>query len=180
MHRNHSYSNPEAMAKSGQDSQLLKQDLQCGCCFELMVEPTTLSCGHSFCRFCLAKWWHASRHNTCPECRQPWSGFPKVNIALRWDENKFYFAVQWLLPGQPHTLWTKCSTFLLWMQKINLLFSHIIKKVKQCILKIFKLQIYFSFLAKFQDFKYPCTTCYWYAKYLISCYKSTWQHKSLH
>lgn len=71
------------MAKSGQDSQLLKQDLQCGCCFELMVEPTTLSCGHSFCRFCLAKWWHASRHNTCPECRQPWSGFPKVNIALR-------------------------------------------------------------------------------------------------
>lgn len=71
------------MAKSGQDTQLLKQDLQCGCCFELMVEPTTLSCGHSFCRFCLAKWWHASRHNTCPECRQPWSGFPKVNIALR-------------------------------------------------------------------------------------------------
>lgn len=71
------------MACSGEDSQLSEQDLQCSCCFELMVEPTTLNCGHSFCRFCLAQWWHASRHSTCPECRQPWSGFPKVNIVLR-------------------------------------------------------------------------------------------------
>lgn len=71
------------MARSDQDSRLLKRDFQCGCCFELMVEPTTLNCGHSFCRFCLAKWWNASRHNTCPECREPWSGCPKVNIVLR-------------------------------------------------------------------------------------------------
>jgi len=48
-----------------------------------MVEPTTLNCGHSFCRFCLAQWWHASKHSTCPECRQPWAGFPKANIILR-------------------------------------------------------------------------------------------------
>lgn len=66
-----------------EDDSLSEQDLQCGCCFELMVEPTTLTCGHSFCRFCLAQWWHASSHCTCPECRQPWSGFPKVNIVLR-------------------------------------------------------------------------------------------------
>ncbi|KAJ7386281.1 hypothetical protein OS493_010686 [Desmophyllum pertusum] len=66
-----------------EDDSLSEQDLQCSCCFELMVEPTTLNCGHSFCRFCLARWWHASRHCTCPECRQPWSGFPKVNIVLR-------------------------------------------------------------------------------------------------
>lgn len=66
-----------------EDDTLSEQDLQCGCCFELMVEPTTLTCGHSFCRFCLAQWWHASSHCTCPECRQPWSGFPKVNIVLR-------------------------------------------------------------------------------------------------
>lgn len=71
------------MARSDQDSRLLKRDFQCSCCFELMVEPTTLNCGHSFCRFCLAKWWNASRHNTCPECREPWSGCPKVNIVLR-------------------------------------------------------------------------------------------------
>ncbi|KAL9957563.1 hypothetical protein ACROYT_G039206 [Oculina patagonica] len=66
-----------------EDDNLSEQDLQCSCCFELMVEPTTLNCGHSFCRFCLAQWWHASRHCTCPECRQSWSGFPKVNIVLR-------------------------------------------------------------------------------------------------
>ena len=65
-------------------SQVMEQnDLQCSCCFELMVEPTTLNCGHSFCRFCLAKWWDTSKRATCPDCRQPWVGFPKVNIVLR-------------------------------------------------------------------------------------------------
>ena len=65
-------------------SQIMEQnDLQCSCCFELMVEPTTLNCGHSFCRFCLAKWWDTSKRATCPDCRQPWVGFPKVNIVLR-------------------------------------------------------------------------------------------------
>lgn len=75
-----------------EDDNLSEQDLQCSCCFELMVEPTTLNCGHSFCRFCLAQWWHASRHCTCPECRQPWSGFPKVNIVLR-SENEHIFVM---------------------------------------------------------------------------------------
>lgn len=65
------------------DQRLSQEDLNCSCCFELMVEPTTLNCGHSFCRFCLAQWWSASKHATCPECRQPWAGFPKVNIVLR-------------------------------------------------------------------------------------------------
>ena len=65
-------------------SQIMEQnDLQCSCCFELMVEPTTLNCGHSFCRFCLAKWWDTSKRATCPDCRQPWVGFPQVNIVLR-------------------------------------------------------------------------------------------------
>lgn len=71
------------MANNDEEESLSEQDLQCSCCFELMVEPTTLNCGHSFCRFCLAQWWDASKHSTCPECRQPWVGFPKVNIVLR-------------------------------------------------------------------------------------------------
>lgn len=66
-----------------EDQRLSQEDLNCSCCFELMVEPTTLNCGHSFCRFCLAQWWSASKNATCPECRQPWAGFPKVNIVLR-------------------------------------------------------------------------------------------------
>ncbi|XP_077172988.1 bifunctional apoptosis regulator isoform X2 [Paroedura picta] len=55
----------------------------CPCCYDILVRPTTLNCGHSFCRHCLALWWASSKKNECPECRQTWEGFPKVNILLR-------------------------------------------------------------------------------------------------
>ncbi|XP_015265397.1 PREDICTED: bifunctional apoptosis regulator [Gekko japonicus] len=55
----------------------------CHCCYDILINPTTLNCGHSFCRHCLALWWTSSKKNECPECRQNWEGFPKVNILLR-------------------------------------------------------------------------------------------------
>lgn len=54
----------------------------CHCCYELLVNPTTLTCGHNFCRHCLALWWESSHKTECPECREKWEGFPKVNIML--------------------------------------------------------------------------------------------------
>lgn len=57
--------------------------LSCHCCYDVLVNPTTLTCGHSFCRHCLAQWWELSRRTECPECREPWHGFPKVSILLR-------------------------------------------------------------------------------------------------
>jgi len=65
-----------------EDSELL-EDLKCGICLELLVDPTSLSCGHTVCRYCLAQWWVKSRKRICPQCRQQWSGFPKVNVTLR-------------------------------------------------------------------------------------------------
>ncbi|XP_071796590.1 bifunctional apoptosis regulator-like [Asterias amurensis] len=62
----------------------------CGCCYETMVQPTTLNCGHSFCRLCLARWWKTQKRTTCPECRYPWTGFPHVNIILRSTIEKLY------------------------------------------------------------------------------------------
>ncbi|XP_041062718.1 bifunctional apoptosis regulator-like isoform X2 [Carcharodon carcharias] len=63
--------------------QLSANEFSCHCCYEILVNPTTLNCGHSFCRHCLALWWDASRKTECPECREKWEGFPKVNIVLR-------------------------------------------------------------------------------------------------
>ncbi|XP_070580002.1 bifunctional apoptosis regulator-like [Ptychodera flava] len=63
---------------------------QCGCCYELMVQPTTLNCGHSFCRLCLARWWQSSKDTTCPGCRQPWRGFPHINIIMRTTLEKLF------------------------------------------------------------------------------------------
>ncbi|KAL1005127.1 hypothetical protein UPYG_G00054890 [Umbra pygmaea] len=63
---------------------LISEDqFACHCCYDILVNPTTLNCGHSFCRHCLALWWDSSRKTECPECREKWEGFPKVNILLR-------------------------------------------------------------------------------------------------
>ncbi|XP_071489855.1 bifunctional apoptosis regulator-like [Diadema antillarum] len=66
-----------------EETSSLDSNFLCACCYELMVQPTTLNCGHSFCRLCLAQWWRTSQKTTCPQCRQPWSGFPHVNIIIR-------------------------------------------------------------------------------------------------
>uniref|UniRef100_A0A3B4ACE9 RING-type domain-containing protein n=1 Tax=Periophthalmus magnuspinnatus TaxID=409849 RepID=A0A3B4ACE9_9GOBI len=60
-----------------------ESELSCHCCYNILLDPTTLTCGHSVCRPCLAMWWHSSKKNECPECREKWVGFPKINILLR-------------------------------------------------------------------------------------------------
>lgn len=64
-------------------SSISENEFLCHCCYDILVNPTTLTCGHNFCRHCLALWWESSRKNECPECREKWEGFPKVNILLR-------------------------------------------------------------------------------------------------
>lgn len=61
------------------------EDFLCGCCMDLMVQPTTLTCGHSFCRLCIANWYLSSKKMECPQCRSPWTGNPQINITLRYS-----------------------------------------------------------------------------------------------
>ena len=65
----------------------LSEDISCVVCAEVLVEPCTLHCGHSFCQLCLAALWKCSGKSPanllCPVCRQPWVNFPGVNIQLR-------------------------------------------------------------------------------------------------
>ncbi|XP_056136337.1 bifunctional apoptosis regulator-like [Lampris incognitus] len=67
-----------------------EQDFSCHCCYDILLNPTTLNCGHNFCRHCLALWWDSSHKNDCPECREKWEGFPKVNILLRDAVDKLF------------------------------------------------------------------------------------------
>ncbi|XP_076144685.1 bifunctional apoptosis regulator-like [Alosa pseudoharengus] len=62
---------------------ITEREFSCHCCYDVLVDPTTLNCGHSFCRHCLSQWWESSRKTECPECRERWEGFPRVNILLR-------------------------------------------------------------------------------------------------
>ena len=50
------------MEKEGTDPKRCKQEdyslesiLECNLCMDLICEPISISCGHSFCRVCLAK-----------------------------------------------------------------------------------------------------------------------------
>ncbi|KAM8842552.1 bifunctional apoptosis regulator-like isoform 2-T2 [Synchiropus picturatus] len=78
---------PQAVASS-----ICQQELLCHCCYDILLDPTTLTCGHSFCRHCLAQWWDSSRKKECPECREKWEGFPKINILLRETTQKLFCA----------------------------------------------------------------------------------------
>ncbi|KAG7276796.1 hypothetical protein CRUP_008746 [Coryphaenoides rupestris] len=47
-----------------------ESEFSCHCCYDVLVNPTTLNCGHNFCRHCLALWWESSHKTECPECRE--------------------------------------------------------------------------------------------------------------
>lgn len=67
-----------------------KDVMSCGVCFQLLLDPVTLNCGHSFCLVCLAQLWNVSRNSSllCPMCRQPWAEpggrLPSVNVMFRY------------------------------------------------------------------------------------------------
>ncbi|KAL3417863.1 ring finger domain protein [Phlyctema vagabunda] len=48
----------------------IKSLVTCSICDQLLYEPWTLSCGHTYCYSCLCNWFGLHRHKkTCPECR---------------------------------------------------------------------------------------------------------------
>ncbi|KAL0211051.1 hypothetical protein P9112_009349 [Eukaryota sp. TZLM1-RC] len=66
----------------GQSYDVISSSLSCSTCKELMVEPTTLNCGHSHCRCCILQWMQHSA--SCPVCRQSiGSNHFSIDIALR-------------------------------------------------------------------------------------------------
>lgn len=71
------------------DAGTLPDDVLCIVCGEVLVEPCSLHCGHTFCQLCLAALWKSHKNKSplylhCPVCRQPWVNFPGVNIQLRY------------------------------------------------------------------------------------------------
>ncbi len=45
-----------------------RRDFDCPLCFQLLYEPITLECGHTFCRDCLYQAFQFKKH--CPLCRK--------------------------------------------------------------------------------------------------------------
>lgn len=123
-----------------QMSETINEDnFKCGICHEIIVDPTTLTCGHTMCRFCVASWWYNSQKCTCPECRQVWHGFPQINFTLRWV---FFILSQInvLITLEIAKIWQQFLISLLRFIEIEILLMYKSRKLHCCfLLKIHRL-----------------------------------------
>ncbi|XP_029969402.1 E3 ubiquitin-protein ligase TRIM21-like [Salarias fasciatus] len=77
--------------------QLSEEQLLCGICLDVFVDPVTLLCGHNFCKACITENWDTNIRCECPTCKYPF--YKKMDLHV----NKFIaeMATQFrLLAGQ--------------------------------------------------------------------------------
>ena len=73
----------EPSDSEGEENSPSVETFRCHICQDVMIDPTSVTCGHTFCRLCLARWSLVRNQPVCAVCQQHWSGLPKVNITLR-------------------------------------------------------------------------------------------------
>lgn len=74
---------PASMALVGESGTALSVDqLDCGICLGIFVDPVTTVCGHTFCRHCLVR--TIDHTNKCPSCRAKLGG-DESHIAVERD-----------------------------------------------------------------------------------------------
>uniref|UniRef100_A0A671QU83 RING-type domain-containing protein n=1 Tax=Sinocyclocheilus anshuiensis TaxID=1608454 RepID=A0A671QU83_9TELE len=54
----------------------------CSICLDLLRDPVTIPCGHSYCMGCIGECWNTNDLNgiyRCPQCRQAFNSKPPLN-----------------------------------------------------------------------------------------------------
>ncbi|XP_051503867.1 E3 ubiquitin/ISG15 ligase TRIM25-like [Myxocyprinus asiaticus] len=67
------------MAGSSSDAQ---NPLNCPICLDILKDPVTTSCGHSFCMGCIMKYWNSECQRgvySCPNCRKTFNQKPNLS-----------------------------------------------------------------------------------------------------
>ncbi|TRY55169.1 hypothetical protein DNTS_032659 [Danionella cerebrum] len=64
-----------------------QDEFLCAVCLDLLKDPVTVPCGHSFCRICISGFWDQEdqkRVSSCPQCRETFSSRPSLgkNIII--------------------------------------------------------------------------------------------------
>lgn len=85
------YGSEQGFSKTGCLNQL-KEELSCAVCLDICFEPSSTSCGHSFCKMCLQDAIEKCGPR-CPKCRQPLRGdFQNCQInTVLWNTVQILF-----------------------------------------------------------------------------------------
>uniref|UniRef100_A0A8C4XDD6 B30.2/SPRY domain-containing protein n=1 Tax=Erpetoichthys calabaricus TaxID=27687 RepID=A0A8C4XDD6_ERPCA len=58
----------------------LVDEFTCSLCMDILTDPVSIPCGHSFCLECLTDCWDQSQVCRCPQCRENFTARPELHI----------------------------------------------------------------------------------------------------